>query len=71
MWSEEDRAFLAKVDAADHGRAVGKNGLTIWAVQTLIWHAGITETGAPLAVKLVVPAFMAAVALWLWRRPEA
>lgn len=26
---------------------------------------------APLAVKLAVPAFMAAVALWLWTRPEA
>ncbi len=25
---------------------------------------------APLAVKLAVPAVMAAVAIWLWRRPE-
>ena len=27
-------------------------------------------SSAPLAVKLGVPALMAAVALWLWRRPE-
>ena len=25
----------------------------------------------PLAVKIAVPAVMAAVAIWLWRRPEA
>ncbi|KQV87547.1 YbaN family protein [Pelomonas sp. Root1237] len=28
-------------------------------------------TPAPLAVKIAVPAMMAAVAIWLWRRPEA
>ena len=28
-------------------------------------------TPAPLAVKIAVPAVMAAVAIWLWRRPEA
>ncbi|WP_457446238.1 YbaN family protein [Roseateles sp. P5_E4] len=27
-------------------------------------------TPAPLAVKIAVPAMMAAVAIWLWRRPE-
>lgn len=31
----------------------------------------IGVSGAPLAVKLGVPALMAAVALWLWARPEA
>jgi uncharacterized membrane protein YbaN (DUF454 family) len=28
-------------------------------------------SAAPLAVKLGTPAVMAAVAIWLWRRPEA
>ncbi|MGM9480501.1 YbaN family protein [Roseateles sp. NT4] len=28
-------------------------------------------TPAPLAVKIAVPALMLAVAIWLWRRPEA
>jgi len=28
-------------------------------------------TPAPLAVKIAVPAMMAAVAIWLWRRPES
>lgn len=28
-------------------------------------------SGAPLAVKLGTPLVMAAVAVWLWRRPEA
>jgi len=28
-------------------------------------------TPAPLAVKIAVPAVMAMVAIWLWRRPEA
>lgn len=44
------------------------------------WLATIMMTGsavmlalssAPLAVKLGVPAVMAGVAIWLWRRPEA
>jgi hypothetical protein len=31
----------------------------------------LTLTPAPMAVKIGVPAVMAGVAIWLWRRPEA
>jgi hypothetical protein len=30
----------------------------------------LLATGAPVAVKIGAPLFMAAVAIWLWRRPE-
>ena len=30
----------------------------------------LLATGAPVAVKIGAPVFMAAVAVWLWRRPE-
>jgi uncharacterized membrane protein YbaN (DUF454 family) len=33
--------------------------------------AVLALSGAPLAVKIGAPAAMAAVAVWLWRRPEA
>lgn len=37
----------------------------------MLLSAGVLALSAlPLAVKLGVPVFMAAVALWMWRRPE-
>lgn len=33
--------------------------------------AAMGVTGAPLWAKVGVPVFMACVAVWLWRRPEA
>lgn len=44
-----------------------------WAAtgMMMLSASALALSPAPLAVKLAVPAFMAAVALWLWRRPEA
>ena len=43
-----------------------------WAAtgMMLLSAAVLLATGAPVAVKIGAPIFMAAVAVWLWRRPE-
>jgi hypothetical protein len=40
--------------------------LMMTASAGLLWHSP-----APLALRVVLPLVMLAVALWLWRRPEA
>ena len=43
-----------------------------WAASATMLASGalLAASPAPLAVKIGVPVLMAAVALWLWRRPE-
>jgi uncharacterized membrane protein YbaN (DUF454 family) len=43
-----------------------------WAATVMMTFSAVLllATGAPVAVKIGVPIFMAAVAVWLWRRPE-
>lgn len=53
----------------DHGavprRAKWMASAMMLASSTVLWLSP-----APLAVKIAAPATMAAVAIWLWRRPE-
>jgi uncharacterized protein len=53
----------------DHG-AVPRRAK--WAASLMmVLSAGVLALSAlPLALKIGVPAFMACVAVWLWRRPE-
>jgi uncharacterized membrane protein YbaN (DUF454 family) len=53
----------------DH-RAVPRSAKWAASLTMLASTALLAASGAPLAAKLAVPAFMAAVAWWLWRRPE-
>lgn len=53
----------------DH-RAVPRSAKWAASLTMLASVALLAASGAPLAAKLAVPAFMAAVAWWLWRRPE-
>jgi uncharacterized membrane protein YbaN (DUF454 family) len=43
-----------------------------WAATVMMMFSAVLllATGAPVAVKIGAPIFMAAVAVWLWRRPE-
>ena len=43
-----------------------------WAASAMMALSAVVlqATQAPLAVKIGAPAFMAVVAVWLWRRPE-
>ncbi|SDH79975.1 YbaN family protein [Variovorax sp. OV700] len=43
-----------------------------WAATVMMTFSALVllATGAPIAVKIGAPLFMAAVAIWLWRRPE-
>ena len=43
-----------------------------WAATVMMTFSALLllATGAPIAVKIGAPLFMAAVAIWLWRRPE-
>jgi len=43
-----------------------------WAATVMMTFSALVllATGAPIAAKIGAPLFMAAVAIWLWRRPE-
>ena len=43
-----------------------------WTATVMMTFSALVllATGAPIAVKIGAPLFMAAVAIWLWRRPE-
>ena len=43
-----------------------------WAATVMMTFSALVllATGVPIAVKIGAPLFMAAVAIWLWRRPE-
>lgn len=53
----------------DH-RAVPRSAKWAASLTMLASTALLAASAAPLTAKLAVPAFMAAVAWWLWRRPE-
>ncbi len=53
----------------DH-RAVPRSAKWLASLTMLASTALLAVSTAPLAAKLAVPAFMFAVAWWLWRRPE-
>jgi uncharacterized membrane protein YbaN (DUF454 family) len=53
----------------DH-RAVPRSAKWAASLTMLASAALLAASSAPLALKLAVPAVMAAVAWWLWRRPE-
>lgn len=53
----------------DHG-AVPRRAKWVASLMMLASSAVIAVSALPLAAKLGLPAFMAVVALWLWRRPE-
>lgn len=43
------------VDPRDQGRIVGKKGCTIWAIQVLMWYAGLTQLQCAYKIKLLDP----------------
>lgn len=47
--------FRLAVNPKDQGRFVGKNGTTIWSIQTLFWFAGLAQFGYCYSVKLLDP----------------
>jgi hypothetical protein len=53
----------------DHG-AIPRRAKWLASVMMLFSAAVLALSGAPLAVRVGVPVFMAGVALWMWRRPE-
>jgi hypothetical protein len=53
----------------DH-RAVPRRAKWCASATMLVSTALIALSSAPLAVKVGIPLLMAAVATWLWRRPE-
>lgn len=52
-----DARFSLIVHPKDQGRFVGKAGATIWAIQTLLYFAGLAQLGYSYTVKLIDPDF--------------
>jgi predicted RNA-binding protein YlqC (UPF0109 family) len=50
-----DAIFTLAVDPHDQGRFIGKLGSTIWAIQTILWYAGLTQFGWSYSVRLLEP----------------
>lgn len=48
-----DGTFFLNVHSTDYGRCVGKQGSCIWALNTIMWYAGIAKLRQKLLVKLV------------------
>src|SRR6266404_6249238 len=44
-----------RVNPHDQGRFVGKKGIVIWAINTILWYAGIANFGYTIGVKLLEP----------------
>lgn len=47
--------YSLQVHADDHGRLVGKNGIVVWALKTLVWYAGVANHGQPCSLELCEP----------------
>jgi predicted RNA-binding protein YlqC (UPF0109 family) len=43
------------VDPADQGRIVGKKGCVIWAIQVIMWYAGMAQLTCEYQVELLEP----------------
>ncbi|MDP3613222.1 MAG: YbaN family protein, partial [Rubrivivax sp.] len=52
-----------------HG-SVPRRAKWLSSITMLLSSALVAVTALPLTVKLGLPAFMACVAVWIWRRPE-
>jgi predicted RNA-binding protein YlqC (UPF0109 family) len=51
----KEALFTLAVDPHDQGRFIGKLGSTIWAIQTILWYAGLTQFGWSYSVRLLEP----------------
>jgi len=75
-WPALERWLLAHPRLGPHVHRWREHGAVPrrakWAASLMmtISAAVIVASGAPLVVKVLVPLGMAAVATWLWRRPE-
>lgn len=50
-----DGAFTVQVEQADQGRMIGKQGICIWAISTLLWWAGQAQQDKPVTFSLLEP----------------
>lgn len=51
----EKALFTVRVDPHDQGKMIGKKGATIWAIQTMLWHAGMIYLNHTVGVQLLEP----------------
>ena len=52
LLDESPKVFSVRVAREDHGRCVGKQGGTIWAISALIWYACDAHKVDPVEVRL-------------------
>lgn len=48
-------AFTLAVHPRDQGRFIGSKGITVWAIQTLFYFAGLTQCGYSYTIRLLEP----------------
>jgi predicted RNA-binding protein YlqC (UPF0109 family) len=56
-FDESTANFDLKVHSADHGRFVGKHGMTIFALKTIFWYAGLVVDRRTVGLNLDEPEY--------------
>lgn len=51
----EDFSFTIQVDGHDQGRMVGKQGIILWAINTVFWYAGMAQLTHTVKIELLNP----------------
>lgn len=54
-WDEESHQFTIQVDPNDQGRMIGKSGVTVSAINVVMWHAGLQQIGHAVGIRLLEP----------------
>ena len=54
-YSETEAKFYVRVNTSDQGRCVGKQGRNHWAINAIMWYAGLSLKRQPVVVKLEDP----------------
>jgi predicted RNA-binding protein YlqC (UPF0109 family) len=54
-WDEDSYQFTIQVDPNDQGRMIGKSGVTVSAINVVMWHAGLQQIGHAVGIRLLEP----------------
>ena len=54
-WDEESSIFTVQVDGRDQGRFIGKEGVVFWAINAVLWYAGIRQVNSHARFALLEP----------------
>lgn len=54
-WDEKTNHFVVQISANDQGRMIGKSGVTIAAINVVMWYAGLLSIKKAVGIRLLEP----------------